>query len=222
MFGRGNLECFWFREGGNLASIGQGADGALVYGDRFRLGITFAAGFEKVVDIGGRVECAHADMYSDEHILQASLQLRKTILPCRVLDRYRPARMKLTPVINAIGIFSLTAFERAQAGTPISQKEIDYLETQDGAKPLIQSYFAKFDMRLIDWSPFVEKTFGKRRYLIARAEIYWTPHAASQNLGVVIDESNGVLQGLIDDNFRQFVRTGDSRYLKSLNLNPND
>ena len=129
--------------------------------------------------------------------------------------------MKLTAVITALGIFCLVGLERASAGTPVSRNEIDNLETQGGAETLIQNYFSRFDMRLIDCSPFVEKTFGKRRYLIARKEVYWTPHAASQNLGVVLDESNGVLQGLIDDNFRQFVRTGDSRYLKSLNLNPN-
>jgi hypothetical protein len=130
--------------------------------------------------------------------------------------------MKPTTVITAIGIFALVAFERAQAGTPVSRQEINHLETQDGAQALIQNYFSRFDMLLIDCSPFVEKTFGKRRYLIARAEIYWKPYAASRNLGVVLDESSGVLQGLVDDDFRQFVRTGDSRYLKSLNLDPNE
>jgi hypothetical protein len=38
-------------------SIGQGADGTLIYGDRFRLGITFAAGFEIVLISISKFDC---------------------------------------------------------------------------------------------------------------------------------------------------------------------
>ena len=60
MFGRGKLGCFWFREGGALAGIGEYSDGAIADGDRFCDCITFAAGFEIVVETGVGVQGWHS------------------------------------------------------------------------------------------------------------------------------------------------------------------